>query len=75
MDIAEVAKRGACLTTLRFHEKKELIASVSRGLRHAIACPAPSHAGCPGFQKLLKAAASGVIEKRWRTTELRLSRK
>ena len=49
--------------------------AVSRGLRHAVACPAPSHAECPSFHKLLKAAASGAIEKRWRSTELKLSRK
>lgn len=35
--------------------------AVSRGLRHAAACPAPSHAECPTFQKLLKAAAAGTI--------------
>lgn len=39
--------------------------AVSNGLRHAAACPAPSHAECPSFQKLLKAAASGALEKRW----------
>lgn len=38
--------------------------AMSRGLRHAAACPAPSHAECPTFQKLLKAAASGALEKR-----------
>jgi len=46
--------------------------AVSRGLRHAAACPAPSHAECPSFQKLLKAAASGAIEKRWRRPGLKL---
>jgi len=49
--------------------------AMSHGLRHAAACPAPSHAECPSFQKLLKAAASGAIEKRWRATELKLPRK
>ena len=49
--------------------------AMSYGLRHAAACPAPSHAECPSFQKLLKAAASGAIEKRWRNTELKLPRK
>lgn len=39
--------------------------AMSNGLRHAAACPAPSHAECPSFQKLLKAAASGALEKRW----------
>lgn len=39
--------------------------AMSKGLRHAAVCPAPSHAACPSFQKLLKAAASGALEKRW----------
>lgn len=39
--------------------------AMSNGLRHAAACPAPSHAECPSFQKLLKAAGSGALEKRW----------
>lgn len=37
--------------------------AVSRGLRHAAACPAPSHAECPTFQKLLKSAASGALDR------------
>jgi DNA-binding transcriptional MerR regulator len=37
--------------------------AVSRGLRHAAACPAPSHAQCPTFQRLLRAAASGALER------------
>lgn len=35
--------------------------AVSDGLRHAAACPAPSHAECPSFQRLLKAAAIGAM--------------
>jgi DNA-binding transcriptional MerR regulator len=31
------------------------------GLRHAAACPAPSHLECPSFQRLLRAVASGAI--------------
>lgn len=34
------------------------------GLRHAAVCPAPSHAACPSFQRLLKAAAAGALETR-----------
>lgn len=45
--------------------------AVSNGLRHAAACPAPSHAECPSFQKLLKAAASGALEKRWGKAKLK----
>lgn len=32
------------------------LSAVSKGLRHAAVCPAPSHAECPTFQKLLNAA-------------------
>ncbi|MFC7299536.1 helix-turn-helix domain-containing protein [Herminiimonas aquatilis] len=42
--------------------------AMSKGLRHAAACPAPSHVECPSFQKLLKAAASGALEERWGKT-------
>lgn len=40
--------------------------AMSDGLRHAAVCPAPSHAACPSFQRLLKAAASGALESRQR---------
>ncbi len=36
------------------------------GLRHAAVCPAPSHAACPSFQRLLKAASAGALETRQR---------
>lgn len=38
--------------------------AMSNGLRHAAVCPAPSHAECPSFQRLLRAAASGSLERR-----------
>jgi DNA-binding transcriptional MerR regulator len=38
--------------------------AMSRGLRHAAVCPAPSHAECPTFKRLLKAAASGALATR-----------
>lgn len=37
--------------------------AVSRGLRHAAECPAPSHAECPTFRRLLGEAASGALSK------------
>lgn len=37
--------------------------AVSRGLRHAAKCPAPSHAQCPTFRRLLGVAASGALPK------------
>ncbi|MBI5258642.1 MAG: helix-turn-helix domain-containing protein [Burkholderiales bacterium] len=38
--------------------------AMSEGLRHAAACPAPSHAECPSFQRLVRAAAAGALEMR-----------
>ena len=32
------------------------------GLRHAAACPAPSHLECPRFRSILRAAAAGAFE-------------
>ena len=33
------------------------------GLRHAAACPAPSHMECPTFRRILRAAASGAAAR------------
>ena len=40
------------------------LTAVRDGLRHAAACPAPSHMECPTFRRLLRAAASGAIGPR-----------
>lgn len=37
--------------------------AISRGLAHAAVCPAASHAACPSFQKLLRAASLGELPK------------
>jgi DNA-binding transcriptional MerR regulator len=37
------------------------LTAMRNGLRHAVACPAPSHMECPTFRRLLHAAASGDI--------------
>ena len=42
--------------------------AMSNGLRHAAACPATSHAECPTFQRLLRAAAAGALERRRKKT-------
>ena len=47
--------------------------AVSRGLQHAAACKAPSHAECPTFQRLLKAAASGALKSRRQGNDIRRS--
>src|SRR5512139_3648421 len=37
------------------------LSAIRDGLRHAAACPAPSHMECPTFRRMLRAAASGAI--------------
>ena len=39
---------------------RELVA-LRKGLRHAAACPAPSHFECPTFRKLVRTAATGAL--------------
>ena len=38
--------------------------AMRNGLRHAAVCPAPSHAECPTFQRLLRSAAAGELTPR-----------
>ena len=44
--------------------------AMSKGLRHAAACRAPSHMTCPTFRKLMASAGSGALARRWRGTGL-----
>lgn len=37
--------------------------TLREGLRHAAACPAPSHMECPSFRRILGAAASGKLDR------------
>ena len=37
------------------------LSAMRDSLRHAVACPAPSHMECPTFRRLLKGAMSGSI--------------
>lgn len=37
------------------------LSAMRDGLRHAAACPAPSHMECPKFRRILRAATSGAI--------------
>ena len=43
--------------------KVKRLKAMSDGLRHAAVCPAPSHAECPTFRRLLKAAAAGALDR------------
>ncbi len=40
------------------------LSAMRDGLRHAAACPAPSHMECPTFRRIMKAAASGAFAAR-----------
>jgi DNA-binding transcriptional MerR regulator len=51
------------------------LTKLRNGLRHAVACPAPSHMECPTFQRLLRAAASGTIRPHERAAPRRRKRK
>ena len=46
----------------RLDETIGKLSTMRDSLRHAAACSAPSHMECPSFRRLLRAAASGVIE-------------
>jgi DNA-binding transcriptional MerR regulator len=49
------------------------LSAMRDGLRHAVACRAPSHMECPTFRSLLRAAAAGTLGER-RTKSMRLAR-
>jgi DNA-binding transcriptional MerR regulator len=51
------------------------LSAMRDGLRHAAACPAPSHMECPTFRRLLGAAASGAIGARKKSGRPRRLRK
>jgi DNA-binding transcriptional MerR regulator len=40
------------------------LSAMRDGLRHAAACPAPSHMECPTFRRILRAAAAGAFGER-----------
>ena len=40
------------------------LAAMRDGLRHAVACRAPSHMECPTFRRILRAAATGALGRR-----------
>lgn len=50
------------------------LTSMRDGLRHAAACPAPSHLECPKFRRLLGIAASATAGGRRRKTSPRSRR-
>ncbi len=47
------------------------LTSMRDGLRHAVACRAPSHMECPTFQRILRAATRGKLGARAKGTPRR----
>src|SRR6185295_20025842 len=45
-------------------KKVRELTAMRNGLRHAVACKAPSHMECPTFRRLLSAASQGALMKR-----------
>jgi DNA-binding transcriptional MerR regulator len=45
--------------------------AVSKSLRHAAVCPAPSHLQCPTFRRLMQAAGSATKTQRPRSAPVR----
>jgi DNA-binding transcriptional MerR regulator len=50
------------------------LSAMRDGLRHAAACPAPSHMECPKFRRLLAAASKSAGRRRTSATSTRRSR-
>ena len=48
--------------------KLRRMSAIRDGLRHAAACPAPSHMECPTFRRILRVAARGAVRKRKRAS-------
>lgn len=40
------------------------LSAMRDGLRHAAACPAPSHAECPHFRRIVRLAGEGLLQPR-----------
>jgi len=47
------------------------LAAMRDGLRHAAACPAPSHMECPKFRRIVRVAAMGAIGEARKNRRLR----
>ncbi|MEO8179544.1 MAG: helix-turn-helix domain-containing protein [Deltaproteobacteria bacterium] len=50
------------------------LTAMRNGLRHAAACTARTHMECPTFRRLLRASASGALERRERAGTARAPR-
>ena len=78
-EIARIFGNGGSLEidrTLLTEKANELQRTIRRltamrdGLRHAAACPAPSHMECPTFRRIVHAAATGIFRTPKRSGKL-----
>lgn len=44
------------------------LSAIRDGLRHATTCRAPSHMECPSFRRIVRAAASGAVRAKRKTS-------
>ena len=56
--------RAAGFSLDEIDKKVRELTAMRDGLRHAVACKAPSHMECPTFRRLLSAASQGALIKR-----------
>ena len=58
--LERIDRRRLAAKAEQFDAQIRRLSALRDGLRHAAACPAPSHMECPTFRRLLRAAASGA---------------
>jgi DNA-binding transcriptional MerR regulator len=56
-----VDRRMLAAKAAELEERIRELTAMRDGLRHAAACPAPSHLECPSFRRLLRATKTGAI--------------
>ena len=56
---ADIDKRKLAAKADEIDSTVKRLQAVSKGLRHAAVCPAPSHMECPTFRRLMQGARAG----------------
>jgi DNA-binding transcriptional MerR regulator len=59
----KIDKRLLAAKATELEQTIRKLEAISKGLRHAAACRAPSHMECPTFQRILRAAAAGTFDE------------
>ena len=63
-DRPQVDRRALAAKAKELEGTIRRLSAMCDGLKHAAACPAPSHLECPTFRRLMKSAATGAIGAR-----------